>query len=117
METNQHRIAAAILALLALCFFAPSAHAHSPRARELSITIQSIQPETRTLLVVPANEVKPREYVWTKSTVFLKNHRVVDASALKVGVGAKIYYHTPFFGKPYVSQVVWLTENSPPKKT
>lgn len=111
MKTNHHQITAALLALFALCFITPLAHARPPRARELSVTVQSVRPETRTLVVIPAEDLTPREYVWTKSTEFVENRRFVDASALKEGMSAKIYYHTPFFGKPYVSKVVWLSEN------
>jgi len=116
MKTNYHRIATAILALLALCFFAPTAQAITVRARELNVTVQSVLPQTRTLVVVPKEDTKAREYVWAKSTQFVENNRFVDASALKEGMNAKIYYHTPFFGKPYVSKVVWLSENPASEK-
>ena len=117
MKIVYHRFTAAVLALLALCFIAPLAHAHSPRARELSVTVQSVQPKTRTLVVIPAENSNPREYVWTKSTWFVENSRFVEASRLKAGTKAKIYFHTPFFGKPYVSKVVWLSENPPSEKS
>lgn len=116
MKTHGNRIAGVMLASFAFFFVAPLAHAHPPRARELSVTVQSVQLETRTLVVIPTADSTPREYAWTKSTQFVENNRFVDASPLKEGAKAKIYYHTPFFGKPYVSKVVWLTESPPSQK-
>jgi hypothetical protein len=37
--------------------------------------------------------------------------KTVSATELKVGMDVTIYYHSPFFGKPYATKVVW-TNNS-----
>lgn len=116
MKTNYYRFVAVTFALFALSFFAPHAQAHSPRARELLVTVQSMRPEARAIVVIPIGEGTPHEFVWTKSTQFIEDWRFVDASMLKKGMKAKIYYHTPFFGMPYVSKIMWLTESPPPQK-
>ena len=103
---------AGLALLVALCLTAPAARAHSVHARELEATIQTIRMETRTLVVIPAKAKSAREMIWNKSTSFVEDGHFVDAAKLREGIRMKLYYHSPFFGKPYLTKVVW---NSSPR--
>jgi len=93
--------------IAALCFIAPSVQAHTVHSRELDATVRTIQAETRTLVVVSAKTMSPLQFVWNKSTSFIEDDHVVDAAALREGLRVKIYYRSPFFGKPYLTKVIW----------
>jgi hypothetical protein len=110
MQTTHHRLFIGLTLALVCGFFAPLAQARPPRARELAVTVQTIQMESRTLVVVAPTENSPREFVWTKITEFFADSHPTTATALKAGMKVTVYYHTPFLGKPYVSRVVWQTE-------
>lgn len=99
--------------MVTLFFTAPVAQAHSARARELAVTVQMIRADARSLTLVPTKTKSPREFVWYKSTRFIENNHFVDAAALKEGMQVKVYYHSPFFGKPFVTKVVWSSAAPP----
>ena len=108
-----HRKISLVTGLIAtLWFTAPVAQAHSPRPRELIVSIQTLRVETQTLVVVSAKAKSPREFVWYKSTRFIENNHFVDTAALKEGMQVTVYYHSPFFGKPWITKVVWQSPNS-----
>ena len=107
MHSHHRKIFAVVVLLAVLCVATPSARAHSVHAREFEATIQSIRMETRTLVVISAKAKFPREMVWNKSTSFVEDDHFVEAAKLPKGVQVRLYYHSPFFGKPYLTKVVW----------
>lgn len=44
---------------------------------------------------------------WTKNTRFIYKRELTNAVALKDGLSVVVYYHSPLFGKPFVTKVVW----------
>lgn len=104
-HSSTARLAAALSATL--CLAALPVQAHAPRARMLIGTVQRIQPQARSLTIVSAKAAAPLELIWKRDTRFIGNHRFVDSASLREGAQIAAYYHTPFFGKPYLSKVVW----------
>ena len=97
----------AMLAAVAL-FGATDAFAHTTRSRPVEATIESINLENRTLTIAPAKGKGPSELVLTKQTKFLHNWKFASPSELKTGTRAVVYYRSPFFGKPFVTKIVWV---------
>lgn len=96
------------LVLSALCFATTTSWARPPRARERCGVLQSIDREAHTLTLVPEKGERPLVAVWKSDTKFLKNWKFQPADALKEGVRACVFYRSPFFGKPFVTKVVWI---------
>jgi len=53
-----------------------------------------------------AQEKGPQKLIWNSDTLFLRNWKTVPATELKQGAHITVYYHSPFFGKPFVTKVV-----------
>ena len=105
------------LLLVTTFLITPRAEAHAPRAREVSAVIQAINHEQRTLSLETPKGGGPRELVWDKSTKFLRDSKFVPATELKAGTRVTVYYHSPFFGKPFATKIVWITNTSKTKTT
>lgn len=99
------------LLLFACCFASFSVFAHTPYAREAHAVIQSIDYQKRMLTLTYVQERAPQKLIWKSDTQFLRDVKPGSAAELKVGMEVTIYYHSPFFGKPYATKVVW-TNNS-----
>ena len=99
------------LLMLACCFANSSVFAHTPHAREAHGVIQSIDYQKQILTLTYAQAPGPQKLIWKSDTQFVRDLKPVSATELKVGMDVTIYYHSPFFGKPYVTKVVW-TNNS-----
>ena len=97
--------------LLACCFASSSVFAHTPHAREAHGVIQSIDYQKQILTLTYAQAPGPQKLIWKSDTQFVRDLKPVSATELKVGINVTIYYHSPFFGKPYATKVVW-TNNS-----
>ena len=93
--------------LFVCCFVSFSAFAHTPHVREAHGIIQSIDYQKRILTLTYDQEPGPQEVIWKSNTQFLENLKSVPAIELKEGAHVMIYYHVPFFGKPYATKVVW----------
>lgn len=89
----------------------PNAEAHAPRARELCGVIQSIDSQSGTLTIQTPKENAPAAFVIKRDTRFIKDWKFTDSAALKDGMRACVYYRSPFFGKPFVTKVVWTKQN------
>ena len=85
----------------------PNAEAHAPRARETQAVVQTVNHDKRTLTLSYPQGRGPRQLVWHSDTKFLRDWKFVPATELKEGTRATFYYHSPFFGKPFVTKVVW----------
>lgn len=94
------------LLLGALCLTAVNTWARPPRAREACGVLQNIDVAARTLTLVPEKGERPLVAVWKSETKFFKNRNFESANTLKEGVRACVYYHSPFFGKPFVTKVI-----------
>ena len=81
--------------------------ARPPRARERTCIVQTIEHESRTMSLRCDKETKPLELVWKKDTKFLKEWKSTDVASLKAGQAVVVYYRSPFFGKKFVTKVVW----------
>jgi hypothetical protein len=46
-------------------------------------------------------------------TRFIKGWKFTNDTALKMGLRACVYYLSPFFGKPFVTKVVWTNQQNP----
>lgn len=73
----------------------------SIRATEVEAVVQSIRVETRTLVIISAKAKSPHEMAWNNSTSFVEDDHLVDAAKLRARIHVKLYYRSPFFGKPY----------------
>jgi|SRR5579883_1086345 len=105
MRTPSKSICGLFLAITLLT--APHAEAHSPRAREAVAVIRTINHDKRTLTLDYPHDHGPRELVWNSNTRFLRDWKFVPATELKAGTRMKAYYHSPFFGKPFATKIVW----------
>lgn len=98
------------LVLVTLCLAACDTWARPPRARELCGVLQNVDGEARTLTLTPEKGERPFVAVWKRDTKFLKNWNFESADALKRGVRACVFYHSPFSGKPFVTKVIWTED-------
>lgn len=104
---SQTITALSALLLTATLLSTPNAEARPPRAREAVAVIQTINYDKRTLSLDYPQGRGPRELVWNSDTKFLHDWKFVPATELKDGTRATVYHRLPFFGKPFVTQVVW----------
>ena len=56
---------------------------------------------------------QPATFAVKGDTQFIKDWKFTDAAALKEGLRACVYYRSPFFGKPFVTKVVWTGQQNP----
>ena len=93
--------------MVACCFVSPRARAHTPTAREIQAIVQAIDYEKKIMTLTYVQERGPEKLVWKADTQFLCDAKQVPATALLAGRHVTVYYHSPFFGKPYVTKAVW----------
>ena len=98
-----------MLLFLTCCFTNFNAFAHTPHACEIHGVIQSIDYQKRTLTLSQTEEHDPRKVIWKSNTQFLLDSRNVNATKLVIGTHVTIYYHAPFFGKPFATKIIWST--------
>jgi hypothetical protein len=94
------------LAALLMALAWPAA-AHTGLSRPASGVIESLDSGTRTVRFTPATGHAPHELVITRQTKFIHDWQFAAAGEVKPGTKAVIYYRTPFFGKPFITKVVW----------
>lgn len=98
------RLAAALLS--ASFLVTPSTFAKQPRARPAEGKVLFLDRDTKSFVFKP-DKKRPMVLDWTKDTRFVHNWQSTNAVGLREGLSATIYYHSPFFGNPYVTKVVW----------
>ncbi len=103
MKTTQKCVLLVGLAL----FTAWPAAAHTVLSRPASGVIETLDSGTRTVLFAPTTGQAPRQLVITRQTKFIHDWQFASAGEVKPGTKAVIYYRTPFFGKPFITKVVW----------
>ncbi|ODU23824.1 MAG: hypothetical protein ABS95_03040 [Verrucomicrobia bacterium SCN 57-15] len=84
------------------------AFAHTTRSRPVEATVEAVSLENRMLTIAPARGKAPSILALTRQTKFLHNWKFAPADELKPGTRATVYYRTPFFGKPFVTKIVWI---------
>jgi hypothetical protein len=105
---------APVILLFAIMFLAtPNAGAHSPLAREASAIVQTINHDKRILTLTYPQGRGPQVVVWNSDTEFFCDGKTVSATELKEGTHATIFYHSPFFGKPFATKITWSTSANP----
>lgn len=113
MKLNTPTKVFGVTLLAAVIFTASNAAAHTPRSRPVEATVESVNLENRTLTIAPAKGKGPSNLVLTRQTKFIHNWKFAPKSELKPGTHATVYYRTPFFGKPFVTKIVWLNQHQP----
>jgi len=104
--TSRKVIGVALVA--AALLVASDAFARPPRSRPVAATVESVSLETRTLTITPAKDKGPSDLTLTRQTKFIHNWKFAPANELKTGAHVTVYYHAPFFGKPFATKIVWV---------
>lgn len=104
-----------MLAILAATM--PFAAALPNTGRHITGTIENVDSQNKEVTLRPENKGSAISFVWNKRTTFSTDTRPADASILKTGRRVKTIYHSPFFGKPYVSRVILTTMAAPENPT
>ena len=79
-----------------------------PLGRESDGLIQSVDANNRTLMIKIEGESRPQIFEWNEETRFVRNGEFTTAAVLKAGTAVRIRYHSPIFGKPFVTKVIFL---------
>ena len=103
--TGNRRVVAALL-LSGAFLTAPSASAKQPRPRPAAGKVLFVDRDTQSFVFKP-DKKRPLVLDWTKHTLFVHNWQLTNAVALREGLAGTVYYHSPLFGKPYVTKIVW----------
>lgn len=106
-----------ILMVAILAATAPFAAALPNTGRRITGTIENVDAQAKEVTLRPASKGSAISFVWNKRTIFSTSTRPADASILKKGRRVDTIYHTPFFGKPYVSRVMLPTTAAPENPT
>lgn len=111
MKTQSKTISICSALLLTGTLLTPQhAEARPPRARELCGVVQAIDLQTRTLTIQSPKRDMPATFAVKGDTKFIKDWKFADSAALKAGLRACVYYRSPFFGKPFVTKIVWTSQ-------
>ncbi len=108
MKSRFSSLKAALAVTVLLCLSSADTWARPPRAREFCGVIQAIDVQSHTLTVQSPKRDQPLTVVWKRDTQFIHDWKFTDSAALKEGLRACVYYRSPFFGKPFVTKVVWV---------
>lgn len=96
-------------ALLGVVLFtAVTASAHTVRSRPACGVVERLDVAGRYVRFSPTNSKAPTELALTRRTKFVHNGRFAPPDELKDGTRAVVYYRAPFFGRPFVTKVVWV---------
>lgn len=96
-------------ALLGLVLFSATAvNAHTCRSRLACGVVERPDKVGRTVQFSPKDGKAPTELALTNQTKFVHSWHFAPADELKDGTRAVVYYRTPFFGKPFVTKLVWV---------
>jgi hypothetical protein len=61
----------------------------------------------QTFLVRLSDGKRDQLMNWKRTTRFIHNRQFTSVAALPQGTPVVVFYRTPFFGKPYVTKVIW----------
>lgn len=114
MKTSSHPI---ILLLAIVAATTPFAEALPNTGRRISGTIENVDFQAKEVILRTEKSGSPISLVWIKRTRFSINATPADASILKKGRQVNAIYHSPFFGRPYVTRVTLQTAATPKNQT
>jgi hypothetical protein len=86
-----------------------SAFGITVQPREEFGTIQSIDFQTRRLVIALARDAKPLTLVWDSWTRFIQDSHFTTVEHLKRGMQITVYYHSPIFGDRFATKILWAT--------
>lgn len=95
----------------------PFAAALPTSGRRITGTIEKVDAQAKEVIMRREDKGPAVSFVWNKRTTFSANSQPADASILKMGRRVNTIYHSPFFGKPYVSRVMLPTTAAPENPT
>ena len=99
-------------AVLGLMFFSPTvANPHTVRSRPAGGVIERLDLASHTMHIWPEDDKAPTKLALTSRTKFVHSRHFAPADELKDGTRAVVYRRTPFFGKPFVTKVIWVNRN------
>lgn len=107
MKTSKAVCSGVAMMALTLLSATPTT-AHTARSRPMTGVIEYQNGKTRSVMFRPANGEAPTEYVLKNATKFIQDSHFVAATELRAGTKAVVYYRHPFFGKPFVTKIVWF---------
>lgn len=113
---SRRRVAAFCFSTLSLIvlLMAGASEAATPRAREWCGIVEGINYDEQTLTIRSSKKGNALQVLWKKDTRFVRDGKFEPAGALKKGAKVCVYYHSPFFGRPFATKVVW--QNDAPEK-
>ena len=90
------------------CFTTLESAAAAVHSRKAQATIQNVDGATRTLTSCVAKTVTIRKNLFgTEVYMFVHGSIIVAARDLVQGMHCTVYYKVPFFGKPFLTKIVW----------
>jgi hypothetical protein len=89
------------------CLASTDAMPHTIQAREVHAVIQAIDLEKKVLTLNYDQAHGPQKMVWNEDTQFLHDEKPGSATELNEGTHVTLFYHSPFFGKPFATKVIW----------
>lgn len=107
MKRNTIAPSLSALVLTALCLTASTSRGRPPRAREACGVLQNVDGGAHRLALLRNGSGQPFEVDWKPDTSFVRGSQFDRADSLKEGARVCVYYRSPFFGRPFVTKVVW----------
>ncbi len=107
MKRNAIASSLSLLVLTALCLATSTSWARPPRASEACGVLQNVDSGAHRLALLPTGSGKPLVVDWKPDTSFVRSGEFDRADSLKGGARICVYYRSPFFGRPFVTKVVW----------
>jgi hypothetical protein len=98
---------------VAFCLTSSSSWARPPQAQVVCGAVQIVDRQTHLLTLVPAGNETPLRLAWAAGARLVRNGNFGSPEALKAGARVRVHYRSPFFGKPFVTKVVWQEQASP----
>ena len=110
MKTSSNPI---LLLLAIVAATTPFAEALPNTGRRITGTIENVDAQAKEVTLRTEKSGSPISFIWIKRTIFSINATPADASILKKGRQVNAIYHSPFFGRPYVTRVTLRTATAP----
>ena len=107
MKSSSKTKITGILVLFAWWFANPNAFALTPHANETQGVIQTLDYQRQTLTLTYPDGRNPKKFIWKSDSLFIRDSIPASIKELKEGATVTLYYHSPFFGKPIITKIVW----------
>ena len=101
-----HRFLAFVL-LSVPVWIPQSAHAKGMQPLSTTGVVQAIDLTTKSITLQRATSGTPLKLVWYWDTQFFNSGRRMHPDALKVGTQVKVRYHSPLFGREFLTEIEW----------